>query len=107
MVAKVYTLNGPRNVKKAYVKLPPDVNALDAANRIDEAVRGFGRVRDEIQPLTDFGFEHLPDTELINRMRVASRHLRMIAQMSCAKYLVYEVERTEVKADLGVVIRYT
>ncbi|KAG5442406.1 60S ribosomal protein L23A [Clonorchis sinensis] len=33
-VAKVNTLNCPKNVKKAYVKLPPDFDALDVANRI-------------------------------------------------------------------------
>ncbi|CAH8433477.1 unnamed protein product [Schistosoma curassoni] len=33
-VAKVNTLNCPNNVKKAYVKLPPDFDALDVANRI-------------------------------------------------------------------------
>ncbi|CAH8825234.1 unnamed protein product [Trichobilharzia szidati] len=33
-VAKVNTLNCPGNIKKAYVKLPPDFDALDVANRI-------------------------------------------------------------------------
>ncbi|VEL12541.1 unnamed protein product [Protopolystoma xenopodis] len=33
-VAKVNTLNCPRNVKKAYVKLPPDYDTIDVANRI-------------------------------------------------------------------------
>ncbi|CAL8071747.1 unnamed protein product [Calicophoron daubneyi] len=33
-VAKVNTLNCPKNIKKAYVKLPPDFDALDVANRI-------------------------------------------------------------------------
>ncbi|KAK4473238.1 hypothetical protein MN116_004411 [Schistosoma mekongi] len=33
-VAKVNTLNCPNNVKKAYVKLPPDFDALDVANKI-------------------------------------------------------------------------
>ncbi|VDL98381.1 unnamed protein product [Schistocephalus solidus] len=33
-VAKVNTLNCPKNIKKAYVKLPPDYDALDVANRI-------------------------------------------------------------------------
>ncbi|KAL5103736.1 60S ribosomal protein L23a [Taenia crassiceps] len=33
-VAKVNTLNCPKNIKKAYVKLPPDFDALDVANKI-------------------------------------------------------------------------
>ncbi|CDS38224.1 60S ribosomal protein L23a [Echinococcus multilocularis] len=33
-VAKVNTLNCPQNIKKAYVKLPPDFDALDVANKI-------------------------------------------------------------------------
>ncbi len=33
-VAKVNTLNCPKNIKKAYVQLPPDFDALDVANRI-------------------------------------------------------------------------
>ncbi|KAL3318513.1 60S ribosomal protein L23A [Cichlidogyrus casuarinus] len=33
-VARVNTLNCPRNVKKAYVKLPHDVDAMEVANRI-------------------------------------------------------------------------
>merc|ERR1712113_73436 len=33
-VAKVNTLNTPTNTKKAFVKLPPEIDALDIANRI-------------------------------------------------------------------------
>nr|ADD38523.1 60S ribosomal protein L23a [Lepeophtheirus salmonis] len=33
-VARVNTLNTPRNEKKAYIKLPRDVDAIDVANKI-------------------------------------------------------------------------